>query len=175
MKRLSLVVTIFTLVAALIALAFVRPANAGAATTATPGPTLTPGAPANPASIVKASQLYFHSSGIMSIPQPDNWPLAEQGAEELVLPNVGSKLTRAGVTFINNDALSVIHAFVENAPGRPLTGTIGMDKRFDKEYWNEAWANFTGGWQEIARRDDGRRFVVDFDLSLDGAIYRGRQ
>src|SRR5262249_44309525 len=42
-------------------------------------------------------------------------------------------------------------------------------------FWNEAWANFSGGWQETARRDDGRRFAVDFDLSLNGAIYSGRQ
>ena len=120
-----------------------------------------------------ADRLYLHSSGLFSLPHLIGWD-STQG-EEIFNGTQGTKTMRAGVTFINSNRLSVIHAFVEYLPEFSKQGMLALDKSFDKSYLNEAWRNFNGGWKETNRRLEYKRSIIDFELSFDGNTYLGRQ
>lgn len=123
---------------------------------------------------VVPDRTYFHSTALFSMPHLLGWDLAQNG-EERVEPGPGSKLTRVGATFINGNLLSVVHAFVENDPDRTAKTLADLDKFYDKANLDAAWSNFTGGWKETGRRTDSDRFVIDFQLGLNGNNYLGRQ
>ncbi len=117
---------------------------------------------------------YFHPSLMFSIPHILGWDLPPDGEEKLD-PTNGLKISRAGATFINSNALSVVHVFIERDPDRKAKVVADLDAYYDKKNLDAAWSNFTGGYKETGRHPDGDKFVIDFQLFLNGNTYLGRQ
>src|SRR5258708_17534192 len=120
---------------------------------------------------VIADYLYFHSTGLMSLPHVQGWDLAPQNPEETVAPTDTSKLTRVGVTFINGTGLSVVHAFSEKDPDHPIASVQALDGYYTKEILDGAWSNFKGGWKALNRKADGNLFIINFELYLTNNTY----
>ena len=156
---------------------------------------LTPGTPTIPAAVfpdvppggtpITADYTYFHSSGLFSLPHLVGWdpaPSGEgQGAETRIEP-VGtpgtpgsSQVSLAGVTFINGQALSVVHAYVEKDPARAAQSFDQMSQYYTPDILRGAWSNFTGGWKELNRHAEGDALVINFELYLDNSTYLARQ
>ncbi len=124
-----------------------------------------------------ADRTYFHPTGLFSVPHFRDFELAPDG-EELVDPvAVGgtSKISRAGATFIDGPAYSVLHVFIENNPDNGVKSIADLDKLYDAENLKAAWSNFTEGYREVGRKTVDGRYTVDFELGLNGNIYLARQ
>jgi len=153
-------------------------ANANPSVSPTPGagsatpltfPTVPPGG-----TVLTLDRTYFHPSALFSIPHIVGWDLPPDG-EERTDPAGGSTISRAGATFINSPALSVVHVFVERDPKRTAKTVSDLNAYYDKTNLNAAWSNFTGGYKETKRRTDGDKYIIDFELYLNGNTYLGRQ
>lgn len=117
----------------------------------------------------------FQSTGLLSLPHIVGWDAAPQGAEETALPSGSFRITRAGITFINGTAYSVVHAFVERDPDRKTSTVQDLDKYYTKDILDGAWKNFTGGYKELERHVAGDMFIINFELYLSTNTYLGRQ
>ncbi|MHB8629699.1 MAG: hypothetical protein ACYDBJ_25060 [Aggregatilineales bacterium] len=152
--------------------------NANASISPTPGvssptpntfPTVPPGG-----TILTLDRTYFQPSALFSVPHIVGWDLPPDG-EERVDPSQGSTISRAGATFINGPALSVVHVFAERDLTRKAKTLADLDAYYDKKNLDAAWSNFTGGYKETGRRTDGDKFIINFELYLNGNTYLGRQ
>ena len=132
-------------------------------------PTVPPGG-----TVLTLDGTYFQPSALFSIPHIIGWELPLDG-EERTDPAQGSTISRAGVTFINSPALSVVHVFAERDPNRKAKAVADLDAYYDKTNLDQAWSNFTGGYKETGRRTDGDKFIINFELYLNGNTYLGRQ
>ena len=152
--------------------------------TTTPGVSPTPGIgsptpltfPTVPSTgtVLTLDQTYIHPSALFSVPHIVSWDLPPNG-EEKVDPSNGVKISRAGATFINGAVLSVAHVFVERDPDRKAKAVADLDAYYNKANLDAAWTNFIGGYKETKRRTDGDKFIIDFELYLNGNIFLGRQ
>jgi hypothetical protein len=160
-----------------------------------PSNTLTPGTPTTPAVVfpavppggthITADYTYFHSSGLFSLPHLVGWDPAPsgqgQGAESRIEPAGtpgtpgSSQVSLAGVTFINSQALSVVHAYVEKDPARAAQSFDQLSQYYTPDILRQAWVNFTGGWKELNRHAEGDVLVINFELYLDNSTYLARQ
>lgn len=120
---------------------------------------------------------YFHPTGLFSLPHFRDFDLAADG-EELSDPIAlggSSKISRVGATFINGGAYAVLHTFVENNPDNGVKEFNDLAKLYNEENLKAAWANFTGGYKETGRKVVDNRYVLDFELGLNGNVYLARQ
>jgi hypothetical protein len=136
---------------------------------------------------VAADYTYFQSSGLISLPHVAGWDLASGGgenAEEKIeaaptvenataLPN--TQISRVGVTFINGQLLSVIHAFAEKDPDRKVASVQDLGAYYDAKNLQAAWLNFKGGFKELNRTTSGDMYIINFELYLENNTYLGRQ
>ena len=129
-------------------------------------PTVAPTAtfPAPPAlSTITFDQLYLQPSGIFAVGQPTGWePSAPVNEPD-----------RAAITMVNNTSLSVIEATVDQ-PATPAADADELSARFDETYLSASWSRY-GAWDETARRVEGDRLVLDFNLTLNRQQYIARQ
>ncbi len=126
--------------------------------------------------VLTADYTYVHPSAIFSITHLQGWDLPAQAGEERTDPtSSATRLSRAGATFINGAAYSVLHLFAENDPQRAAQTLDQLDKYYDKANLDAAWQNFSGGYKELDRKTDGDKFIIDFDLYLNGNTYLARQ
>ena len=153
-------------------------AGSGSATPFT-FPTVPPGG-----TTIQFAKTYIHPTGLFSISQPIGWDMPPGSEENTntsnpVTQGAGtpgtSQLTRAGVTFIDSNTLSVIHVYTEHNSASQFATIQDLDKSYDAAYFKAAWANFTGGSKETSRTTDNNQSVVSFTLSLNGNTYLGRQ
>ncbi len=156
-----------------------RPLPTARPTATTPGLLPLPTVPPGGLRLVPR-QTVFHSSGVFSVPQIIGWNQSIDYPEETILPRGTSEFARFGMSFINADAASVIHAFVERDPDRhvgskKVVSIQDLSAYYDQETLSQAWAQYTGGWKEIGRRLESNRVVIDFQLGVYGNPYRGRQ
>lgn len=121
-----------------------------------------------------ADYTYIHPSALFSIAHLVGWDLPPSGEEKLD-PSNGIKISRAGATFINGPALSVVHVFVERDPDRKAKTLADLNDYYDKKNLDAAWSNFTGGYKELKRSTVDDKYVIDFELYLNGNTFLGRQ
>jgi hypothetical protein len=142
-------------------------------------PTVPPGGTS-----VTAAYTHFHPTGIISMPKLVNWDLPGEGAEETALSPNNTGFGRVGLMFINSVAQSVVHGFIERDATRPVTSIQDLDSRYDNDYLNAAWKDYTGGWRETGRRIEIDTSIIDLELTLtqegpDGSrttfVYAARQ
>lgn len=129
-------------------------------------PTTVPTAtfPAPPATTaISFDQLYLHPSGLFAIAQPTGWTPSAPISDS----------TRAAVTMTNNESLSVVEATVEPSDVAGLS-IDDLSARFDDTYLSASWARY-GAWEETARRTEGDRLLIDFNLTLNRQQYIARQ
>jgi hypothetical protein len=124
---------------------------------------------------VTQTGVYFHPSGLFSLPQIEGWDRPSNDPEETLVAAAGVSTSRAGVTFINGTAQSVIHAYAESDTLRSLVTADDLSAYYTPELLTEAWAQYTGGWRETGRHVDGDALVIDFELSFSDQTYLGRQ
>jgi|GEM_PF-1129369 len=117
---------------------------------------------------------YFHPSAVFSAPHLLGWDLPT-GGEERTDPAQGAGISRVGATFINGNALSVVHIFAESDPKRTAKTVQDLGAFYDKVNLDAAWQNFTGGYKETKRHIEGDQYIIDFELYLNGSTYLGRQ
>lgn len=112
---------------------------------------------------VNFDSLYLQPSGVFAVGQPEGWepsaPVNDAG--------------RAAITMSNNAALSVIETTVEQ-PSAPVADADALSARFDETYLSTSWSRY-GAWDETARRVDGDRLIIDFNLTLNRQQYIARQ
>jgi hypothetical protein len=136
-------------------------------------PTVAPGG-----SVLTPDRTFFHSTGLYSLPHFAGFDLAPDGEEKVDPAAGGSNTTfsRVGSTFINASLLSVIHVFAEQDKDKanPVNTLSDLDKHYDKVNLDGAWANFTGGYKETKRGIEGDKYVIDFQLFLNGNTYLAR-
>ena len=138
-----------------------------------PTPLVFPTVPST-GTLLTLDKTYIHPSALFSVPHIVGWDLPPNGEEKLD-PSNGIKISRAGATFINGAALSVAHIFVERDPDRKPKTVSDLSAYYDKTNLDAAWTNFTGGYKETKRHTDGDKFVIDFELYLNGNTFLGRQ
>jgi hypothetical protein len=164
-KRASTALFAFMIVV-LVAGAIVPIFTRNMSTTQQPQPTTVPTAtfPAPPALTgITFDQLYLQPSGIFAVGQPTGWtPSTPVNDAE-----------RAAITMVNNDALSVIEATVDQ-PATPVANADELSERFDQTYLSASWSRY-GTWEETARRVEDNRLILDFNLTLNRQQYIARQ
>lgn len=124
---------------------------------------------------VTQTGVYFHGSGLFSLPQVQGWNRPIDDPEETLAATAGQSTSRAGVTFINSEAQSVIHAYAESDPRRSLATVDDLSAYYSPAMLNEAWAQYTGGWRELNRRVEDDALVINFELTFSDQTYLGRQ
>ncbi len=107
-------------------------------------------------------QLYLHPSGIFAVAQPTGFTASNPSSQ----PNI------AQINMVNNEALSVIDAFVQD-PGSPVSAD-DLDGYFTEAILNQSWANFQN-WSETTRRSDGDNLVIDFTVRFSNQDFVARQ
>lgn len=107
-------------------------------------------------------QNYLHPTGLFMIAQPTGFDVSQ--------PN--SSVTIAQVNMVDQAALSVIDAYVED-PGGAIT-TADLDARFNETTLDQSWSRFNN-WTELSRRVDGDSLVIDFEVILQNMTYVARQ
>ena len=136
-------------------------------TTQQTAPTAVPATATFPAPPAIASitfdQLYFQPSGIFAVGQPAGWEPSTPVNEP----------DRAAITMVNNTTLSVIEATVDQ-PAVPVATADELSARFDETYLSASWSRY-GAWDETARRVEGDRLTLDFNLTLNRQQYIARQ
>ena len=105
---------------------------------------------------------YLHPTGLFMIAQPTGYEVSQPT----------SAPTIAQVNMVNQTALSVIDAYVED-PGAPITPDA-LDARFDAATLAQSWSRFSG-WEELSRRMDGDTLLIDFQVELQSQVYVARQ
>jgi len=118
---------------------------------------------------------FFHPTGLFSVVQVTGWDRPGEKPDETIIPSGNATLTRAGTTFINTSAASVIHTLVESDPQKPVSKLEDLKDFFNKENLDAAWALYKGGWTETGRRIDGDAYVIDFNLSHNNQTYMAQQ
>ncbi|MBW4437592.1 MAG: hypothetical protein KME04_10685 [Pleurocapsa minor GSE-CHR-MK-17-07R] len=107
-------------------------------------------------------QLFLHPTGIFAIAQPTGFLPSDPSSSTFI----------AQVNMVNDEALSVIDAFVQN-PGGPITAA-DLDSYFTSEVLAASWANFQN-WTENTRSLDGDTLSIDFSVRLNQQNYVARQ
>lgn len=165
-KRASVILGVF--MAIVLIAGVVIPLFTGNTTTTTPitNPTEAPvptfPAPVSDLNSILFDQYYLHPTGLFIIAQPTGYEISQ--------PN--SALTIAQVNMVNQAALSVIDAYVED-PAGPIT-SAELDARFDQAALAQSWARFSN-WEEQSRRMDGETLLIDFEVTLQNQTYVARQ
>ncbi|RMF53241.1 MAG: hypothetical protein D6749_02780 [Chloroflexota bacterium] len=118
---------------------------------------------------------YVHPSGMFTLPLVSGWQLPGDSPEESVAATPEQPITRAGATFINVSAASVVHAFVEDNPELSLKDFEALQAYYTAEQLSAAWSQYNGGWREIARRAVGETLIIDTEMTHEGLVYLGRQ
>lgn len=96
---------------------------------------------------------YLHSSGLYAIDVPAGWTVTND-------INNGTQVQTA----LNNpSAVSVIEVYLEQPATMPTT-LQELDARFTSSTLAAGWRQYTGGWEELARRTENERVVIDFSL-----------
>lgn len=128
-----------------------------------PIPTFPP-APSN-LSAITFDSVYLHPTGIFSIGQPVGWTASE--------PNKGPSIAQVNIT--NNDNLSVVDTYVEDAGEAGVTAAELSD-RFNQDVINASWARFNQ-WSETSRNFDEATgtLQIDFNITLNRQQYVARQ
>jgi len=108
-------------------------------------------------------QTYLHPSGLFTVAQPAGW--------DQVQPLTNTDTAR--VTMTNTNALSVIEVSVVK-PGAPVTNLDELDARYTTEYLRQSWSRYRDE-RETARKRDGDRLIIDFEMTLQQATYVARQ
>lgn len=127
-----------------------------------PIPTFPP-APSN-LSAISFDGVYLHPTGIFSIGQPAGWTASE--------PNKGPSIAQVNIT--NNDNLSVVDTYVEDAGTTILPEELSG--RFNQDVINASWARFNQ-WAETSRNFDAAtgKLQIDFNITLNRQQYVARQ
>jgi hypothetical protein len=164
-RRASIILGAFMAVV-LIAGAILPLIQQDASTTQTIEPTDVP-VPTFPPPITDFSTIsfdlnYLHPTGLYTIAQPTGFDVTE--------PN--STLTIAQVNMVDQTALSVIDAYVED-PGGPITPEE-LDARFDAATLAQSWSRFNN-WEELSRRMEDDALLIDFEVELQDQTYVARQ
>lgn len=124
---------------------------------------------------VTVSGTYVHPTGIFSLPLVSGWELPGESPEESVAASPDQPITRAGATFINVNAASVVHTFVEDDPARNLISFEAMDAYYTADQVGAAWSQYNGGWREMNRRASDDSLIIDTEMTHEGLVYLGRQ
>lgn len=163
-KRASIILGVFMAVV-LIGSTFLQLLNPNSSTVATVAPTQrvdpTFPAPLDTAGITY-DEMYLHPSGIFAVAQPTGYAASQPSSQ----PNI------AQINMVNNEALSVIDAFVQN-PGTQVTAD-DLDGYFTEEVLDQSWSNFQN-WSETTRRRNGDTLVIDFTVRFSNQDYVARQ
>jgi hypothetical protein len=125
-----------------------------------PVPTFPP--PISDFTTLAFDQYYLHPTGLFMIAQPTGFEVSQ--------PN--SSVTIAQVNMVDQEALSVIDAYVED-PGAAITAA-DLDARFNEATLDQSWSRFNN-WTELSRRMDGDTLVIDFEVVLQNMTYVARQ
>jgi hypothetical protein len=163
-RRASIILGVFMAVV-LVGSTFLQLLSPGTTTTQTTPPTQRID-PTFPPPLDSASltfdALYLHPSGIFAVPQPAGF----------VPSQPSSQLNVAQINMVNQEALAVIDAFVQN-PATPINGDT-LDTYFTAEVLDQTWSNFQN-WTENSRRRDGDDLVIDFSVRFQNQNYVARQ
>jgi hypothetical protein len=118
---------------------------------------------------------YVHPSGMFSVPTVSGWELPGDSPEESIAATPDQPITRAGASFINVRAASVVHTFVEDNPAISLGDLEALQKYYTAEQIGAAWSQYNGGWREVGRRTEGDALIIDTEMTHEGLVYLGRQ
>lgn len=125
-----------------------------------PVPTFPP--PISDFTTISFDEYYLHPTGLFMIAQPTGFDVSQ--------PN--SSVTIAQVNMVDQEALSVIDAYVEDA-GTAISAA-DLDARFNEATLDQSWSRFNN-WTELSRRMDGDTLVIDFEVILQNMTYVARQ
>jgi hypothetical protein len=123
----------------------------------TPLPTDAPSPTAPPAvdiNTISFDQVYLHPSGLFTVAEPSGWSQVQ----------TSSNSASAQVNFSNNTALSVVEAYIQVPSTLPKT-TQELQDFFKQSDLEASWSNYTTR-SEAARRLDGDKVIIDFNLTL---------
>lgn len=118
---------------------------------------------------------YVHPSGMFSVPLLSGWSLPGDSPEESIAATPDQPITRAGASFINVQAASVVHTFVEDNPAISSGDLEALQNYYTAEQLGAAWSQYNGGWREIGRRVEGDALIIDTEMTHEGLVYLGRQ
>lgn len=105
-----------------------------------------------------------HNNGLFQVSVPSGW-LPSSNAYDASIP-------RARISFSNRERLSVIDVLIQFGVNYPSHQALS-DDFLTEEFFQGAWADY-GAFEE-AGRTVGDTVTVNFDLSVDGADFIGRQ
>ncbi len=121
--------------------------------TPTPRPIPTFPPPLTDFSAITFTEDYLHSSGLYTVDVPAGWSVTDD-------VNNGTQVQTA----LNNPAaVSVIEVYLEQPETMPTT-LQELDARFTNATLSAGWRQYTGGWEELSRRTEDDRVVIDFSL-----------
>lgn len=166
-QRLSVILGIS--LAVVMGLSMVLPAltrnNLQSAPTVAP-PTTTP-LPTFPPPITNFSNIsfdtdYLHPSGMLVVSQPSGWTPTTPF----------NNVAQVQANFNNSQALSVIETYIEK-PVAPITSLDEVSGRFNTSALQASWARYTR-WNELSRRQENNRLIIDFELERARQIFLAR-
>lgn len=119
--------------------------------TTVPVPTFPP--PITDFSGISFGEQYLHPSGLFSIGVPTGWT-----------PNAPiNNSSQAQVNLSNPDVVSVIETYIVNATSEQMTPDE-VSAFFNETALRSSWSQYTS-WQELSRRTDENRVLIDFELA----------
>lgn len=140
---------------------------------ATTVPTATLPAPVD-INAISFAQNYMHTSGLFTVAQPTGWTVSQ----------VSNNGTQVQVNFNNQNALSVIEAYIDttNLSGNatltppPTPSLDTLSAYFTRTVLGQGWQRYTGGWEETSRTIDpvNNRLSINFTLKLGQQQYIAR-
>lgn len=131
-----------------------------------PPPTTTP-LPTFPPPITNFSGItfdtdYLHPSGMLVVSQPTGWTPTTPF----------NNATQVQANFNNPQALSVIETYIEK-PVSPIASLDDVSARFNTSALQASWARYTR-WNELSRRQENNRLIIDFELERARQIFLAR-
>jgi hypothetical protein len=134
-------------------------------------PTLTP---ALARTQIVSDRLYYHPTGIFSLPRLVGWEITDQ-LEVTVAPKTDRDASEVSAAFIQAESGGVLQAIAQNLPGVQLTTTQDISNYFDEAYLKAVWSNYNGGWKETARRVTVSQVAIDFTVRHNDLQYVARR
>lgn len=123
---------------------------------------------------VTVSGTYFHPSGIFSVPLVNGWDLIPN-FENQIVPTIFDNYAEVDTTFLNRTDSSVVSIIIEKVSSVKLNSIQDASAYLTNRYFSDAWANYSGGFSETARRIERDRLIIDFKVRDRGEDYLSRQ
>lgn len=128
--------------------------------TVVPVPTFPP--PITDFSSISFEEEYLHPSGLFTLGIPTGWT-----------PNQPvTNPSQAQITLGNPDTVSVIEAYI-TTPTTPIETADQLSEQFNTAALNSSWRQYTSA-NELARRVEGDRLLIDFELERTNQQFLAR-